>query len=983
LPESGKWQQTELNFMRSSIENTGKIDSEHADALKRRGLSYVEKKEYELAIQDFNLAIQIDQNDVDAYNKLGDIYRKTNKYFFAMNAYANALKIDSNNTYAEKFLRETFFHLLANKDQDKDTQSDSISIQTEDMNSALIIEAAACGNLDEVKKLVSANTNKDIVFKGITPLMAAVLKGHVAIVEELLQHHFDVNHKCDGLTPLVAAVLKNNEELVSLLLKYGASINDVTKEGTALIVAVENNCLSIVKILIEAGCDVNLCHIEGVSPLFKACRSGYQEITQALLDAKATVDMPNMLADELTPLGAAARNGHVEIIEMLVKAGANVNYASSVGHTPLQYAHVHKRENAANKLVELGAKEDVSQQWLGEQFLQYKNWIDFKEYDRNTLNRCCENLEMCSGWTLRWLIKKNDKLQQAVARWDRRQETLTSELKEYFEEFAQVRWLQQARLFLLPKLSQNMLDSILNFISEINQQYDIAFSFGFVMTRDELVMVLNNIIYDNPKIYLSNLNHAIGLKKIGNDYVLYDSNSGTGEIVCKTIEELALKIELLFHHGDVSPYTGIFIQIIQSNEDKQNIDYQGIKEKLVNQIVNKRIKDNQLDLIDRGHTALSLATAANDVQTATALIEAGANVNINKQPPLFIAARNNCYELIEKLINAGANIDSVSEDESHESPLLNACLYGHKDVVSLLIKHKAKITINSGEHTALLNAAAAGHVDILKMLIEHANPKFNDCMMANAVWAAISYKQIESLKYLLSKGAPLEGSGSNMSMLNLAIREGDILTVRFLVEECHQDITKPDFSGLQALDHAIWCESEETSVHSKTICTFLNEVTRRRKSKEAEVFQSMIEKINKEIADITKNNGESSGMLAILQSTINDLTACLKTYIHSEQTEADFITKSTAAIEKNIQENLSKLTTDVSYFPLEIWRKLTQPLYSLLKTWFHQDYQPHFFANKTEINVENAAEKAYKTLKRLEKDLETNSKQITPQIEPL
>jgi ankyrin repeat protein len=146
-----------------------------------------------------------------------------------------------------------------------------------------------------------------------------------------------------------------------------------------------------------------------------------------------------------------------------------------------------------------------------------------------------------------------------------------------------------------------------------------------------------------------------------------------------------------------------------------------------------------------------------------------------------------------------------------------------KKIVELLIKHKANITLEVNEITALLNGAIAGHLDIIKILIQHANLQFNDRMMAQAVWGAICHGHLDILKYLLSMGASLDVSACAVSMLNWAIRKGHILIVRFLVEECHQNVTMPDKTGLMALDNANMREENLFNVHSQKILTYLLE----------------------------------------------------------------------------------------------------------------------------------------------------------------
>ncbi|KXZ45568.1 hypothetical protein GPECTOR_53g154 [Gonium pectorale] len=71
----------------------------------------------------------------------------------------------------------------------------------------------------------------------------------------------------------------------------------------------------------------------GWTPLHFAASYGHVEALQALLDARATVDVANKNGS--TPLNIAAQNGHVEALQALLRADADKEAADKDGWTPL------------------------------------------------------------------------------------------------------------------------------------------------------------------------------------------------------------------------------------------------------------------------------------------------------------------------------------------------------------------------------------------------------------------------------------------------------------------------------------------------------------------------------------------------------------------------------------------------------------------------------------------------------------------------
>ncbi len=101
-----------------------------------------------------------------------------------------------------------------------------------------------------------------------------------------------------------------------------------------------------------------------------------------------------------------------------------------------------------------------------------------------------------------------------------------------------------------------------------------------------------------------------------------------------------------------------------------------------------------------------------------------------------VAARHNNLEAIELLLNLGANINHPDPDGNY--PLGVACLHGHTEMASFLLKRDAdpnainqgalKITrVRRFPHTALIAAVRANDAEIVKLLLEAgANPTLMD-----------------------------------------------------------------------------------------------------------------------------------------------------------------------------------------------------------------------------------------------------------------
>jgi ankyrin repeat protein len=88
--------------------------------------------------------------------------------------------------------------------------------------------------------------------------------------------------------------------------------------------------------------------------------------------------------------------------------------------------------------------------------------------------------------------------------------------------------------------------------------------------------------------------------------------------------------------------------------------------------------------------------------------------------PLQLAAFFGQYDTAKYLLDAGAQVDSVSENPMKIHPLHAAAASGRTDTVRLLLEHGAEVDSRQhGEFTALHQAAHSGNSEMIDILLAH------------------------------------------------------------------------------------------------------------------------------------------------------------------------------------------------------------------------------------------------------------------------
>jgi ankyrin repeat protein len=119
------------------------------------------------------------------------------------------------------------------------------------------------------------------------------------------------------------------------------------------------------------------------------------------------------------------------------------------------------------------------------------------------------------------------------------------------------------------------------------------------------------------------------------------------------------------------------------------------------------------------------AIKTRNISYALELIEKGADINSRDKygnTALMNASYEGLMPIVEKLINAGADVNAYDEENNYDA-LQYAVMKNHLDIVRVLLKAGANPnaqTVNG--YTALMDAAMQGNIDILRTLLQAGVP---------------------------------------------------------------------------------------------------------------------------------------------------------------------------------------------------------------------------------------------------------------------
>lgn len=150
---------------------------------------------------------------------------------------------------------------------------------------------------------------------GLTPMMLAIAKENIDLVEALIAAQVDVNELDGaGMTALVFAANKNNVRIVQLLRRAGARIEVVNNNLSGLMMAARNSSLELIQVMKPTPPEINIPAEDGWTAIYFAINRQDLDILRYLLDHGACTSVKDV--NQQTPLQYAE--------ELDWKAGAKI-----------------------------------------------------------------------------------------------------------------------------------------------------------------------------------------------------------------------------------------------------------------------------------------------------------------------------------------------------------------------------------------------------------------------------------------------------------------------------------------------------------------------------------------------------------------------------------------------------------------------------------------------------------------------------------
>ena len=542
-------------------------------------------------------------------------------------------------------------------------------------------------------------------------LYNAALKGELSIVKDIVENHKTFVPDENGQTPLYAACIGNHLAIINLLIDSGYDVNHKDNEGkTVLHIAFENHIPDLTQTLItQFSADIEIRDTQNCTPLHTAIDRGYlsyskelaekflhqdvgtevswiqlhaacfQESTkdvQFLLDAYTDVNHDSSAG--YTPIHIAVTKGNIEIVTLLLDQDVNVHSVTIDGKTPLHIAVDKADETIIQKLLTQKANPSLKDVF-GNTSLHFA--VRLKQERKPLLAKTSASYaspslapyHACSAQTIQAIIKHGADL-NAVN--NKGQTALWFACEDGQEGFVKVLLDAGAD----PNITDNGKDSSLH--SAVNGYCSLD-TVKEIIDHGAPVDVVNDI-GETPLL-----------------------------LACSTAQEATVKLLL---EEKANPN----IANVDGDTSLHSAIAADCSKKLLQEIIDHGGEVNALN--KRGRTALLFGCAYRQMDAVNVLLEAGADPAVADEEGfscLHAAVDARCNkDTLRALIDHGAQTDAARKDGTNA--LLRACKTGQSESVMFLLEAGAGVSITKPNGDTCLHTAVKGKCskETLQKIIE-------------------------------------------------------------------------------------------------------------------------------------------------------------------------------------------------------------------------------------------------------------------------
>ena len=670
-------------------------------------------------------------------------------------------------------------------------------------NNDALMYAVTGGHQDLVRILIkefqfSANTSRGI--NGRTPLLEACLKGHTDLVRELVvEHGADLSAKDNNNNDaLMYAVIGGHQDLVRVLIKefhFYANMSRGRNGRTPLLGACCQGRIDLVRqLVVEHGADLSAKYNDNNDALMCAVFGGHQDLVRVLIKEFQFSANTSRGRNGRTPLLEACLEGHTDLVrELVVEHGADLSAKDN-------------NNNDALMLAVIGGHQDLVRVLIKE-FHFYANMSRERNGRTPLFGACCQGridlvrqLVVEHGADLS--AKDNDNNDALMCAVFGGHQDLVRVLIKEFHFCANTSRGINGRTPLLEACIEGHIDLVRELVVEHgadlsakdNNNND-ALMFAAIGDHQDLVRILIKEFHFSAN---SSREHGADLTAIDND--------SDDALMCAVIgghQDLVRVLIKEFHFNANTGRGSDGITPLLEACCQGRIDL--VRQLVVEHGADLSAKDND------NNDALMCAVFGGHQDLVRVLIKefhfcANTSRGINERTPLLEACIEGHIDLVRELVvEHGADLSA--KDNNNNDALMLAVNGGLQDLVRVLIKEfnfYANTSRGSDGRTPLLEACFEGHIDLVRQLVvEHgADLSAKDNDNYDSLLFAVSGSHQDLVRILIKEfhfSANTSRGINGRTPLLEACFEGLTDLVRQLVVEHGADLSAKDNNNNDAL----------------------------------------------------------------------------------------------------------------------------------------------------------------------------------------